>query len=281
MKERIALLTDSACDLPVEIINEFNINVLPLKIIYGNQEFNDRVDIQPDEVYSQMPQKIPTTAMPCLGDISRMFDNLKNKGYEKVLAVHISSGLSGTFDAVRMWAQEVKDMQVHVFDTKVLSIAEGLQVYEAAKDIARGLEVNKIIENLRVQQSKIQTYYVLETLEYLKRGGRIGKVAATVGELLNIKPIISIDTEGKYFTFAKARGRRKSIDKLVELVEQAVSTKTINLAVMHGGALEEAIKLRERLQDLPNIKEIIFGQISPALGVHTGPGLVGICVQEI
>ncbi|MGE5398230.1 MAG: DegV family protein [Chitinophagales bacterium] len=281
MKDRIALLTDSACDLPEEIIKEYDINVLPLKIIYGTQEFNDRVDIQPQDVYDQMPQKIPTTAMPCLGDIKHMFENLKKKGYEKVLAVHISSGLSGTFDAVKMWAQEIKDMQVHVFDTKVLSIAEGLQVYEAAKDIARGLEIHSILENLIGQQPKIHTYYVLETLEYLKRGGRIGKVAATVGEFLNIKPIISIDKEGKYYTHSKARGRRKSINTLADLVTQAVKHNKINLAVMHGGALEEALKLKEHLQELPNIKEIIFGQISPALGVHTGPGLVGVCIQEL
>ncbi|MGE5416148.1 MAG: DegV family protein [Acidobacteriota bacterium] len=280
MPERIALMTDSACDLPPEILQSHSVFVLPLKIIYGDQEYRDKVDIQPEEVYDRMPELIPTTSMPSPGEIQNIFDEIKSHGYTKILAMHISSGLSGTFNAVKMIAQEITDMQIEVFDCRTLSVGQGFQIYEAAKDIARGLDLSKILENIEKRRAKVQVFYVIETLEYLKRGGRIGKVAAVLGELLQLKPIISVDDEGKYFTYCKTRGRKQSIDKLAEIIEKAVNTNQVDIAVMHGGALEEAKKLKERLQHLPNVKEMLFGQISPALGVHTGPGLIGVSYVE-
>lgn len=280
LQDKIAIMTDSACDLPRELIEKHSIFVVPLKIIYGKQEFSDRVDIQPDEVYSQMPAKIPTTSMPSMGEIKSVFDEIIANGFNKVLAIHISSGLSGTMEAVKMVAQDIKGMQIEVFDSKVLSIAQGFQVLEAARDITRGLTFSAIMENVIARRPKISMFYVIETLEYLKRGGRIGRVAAMLGELLQLKPIIACDEEGKYYTHCKARGRQQSIDKLYTLVEKAVQKTGVNLAVMHGGAKDEASKLLERVQSLPNIKDVVFGQISPALGVHTGPGLIGVSFYE-
>jgi DegV family protein with EDD domain len=197
------------------------------------------------------------------------------------MAIHISAGLSGTLDAVKMAAKDIKDLQIEVFDSKVLGMALGFQVWEAAKDIRKGLDFAKVVENVKQRRSRISIYYVLETLEYLRRGGRIGKVEAVLGDLLNLKPIISCDDEGKYFTPYKARGRAKSINKLAEIVEKAVENGAVKLAVVHGGAYDEAMKLKERLQALPNVKEMVFGNISPALGVHTGPGLIGVCYLHL
>lgn len=281
MKDKIALLTDSACDLPPEVIKEHSIHVLPLKIIYGTEEYSDRVDIQPEEVYEQMPARIPTTAMPGLGDIKEVFERIRKQGFNKVMAIHLSAGLSGTHDAVKMVAQEIKDLHIEVFDSKVLGMALGFQVWEAAKDIGRGLDFARVLENVKQLRPKINIYYVLETLEYLRRGGRIGRVEAVLGDLLSLKPIISCDDDGKYFTPFKARGRAKSINKLAELVEKAVEQGSIKLAVVHGGAYEEAMKLKERLQQLPHVKETVFGNISPALGAHTGPGLIGVCFYKV
>ena len=281
MNEKIALLTDSACDLPPEVIKEYSIHVLPLKIIYGTEEYTDRVDIQPEEVYEAMPARIPTTAMPGLGDIRELIERIKSQGFNKVMAIHLSAGLSGTHDAVKMIAREIKDLHIEVFDSKVLGMALGFQVWEAAKDISKGLDFARVLENVKRFRPKIRIYYVLETLEYLRRGGRIGRVEAVLGDLLNLKPIISCDDEGKYYTPYKARGRAKSINKLAELVEKAVENGAVKLAVVHGGAYEEAMKLKERLQHLPNVKEVVFGNISPALGAHTGPGLIGVCFYQL
>jgi len=118
-------------------------------------------------------------------------------------------------------------------------------------------------------------------LEYLKKGGRINTVAATIGDIMDIKPIISVNEEGKYYSHAKVRGRKKSLDKLVEIAKEISEGHMVNLAVMHGNAEIEAVKIKNTLSELPNVKEIVFGQIGPALGVHTGPGLVGVCVHII
>jgi DegV family protein with EDD domain len=278
--EKIALLTDSACDLPKEFIERFCIKVLPLSVIYPDKIYQDRITIEPQEVYDRMPDEIPTTSMPTPHEITSILEEIRNEGFTHVLAVHLSSGLSGTYEAVRMAAQEFEDLVINVFDTRTLSIATGWMVLEAARDIASGLSFQKIIDNLHQIQPRVKVYYVLETLEYLRRGGRIGAVAAMLGQFLHLKPIISVNQEGKYFTYAKARGRQKSIEKLAEIVEKAVQSGPIKLAVMHGGAREEFQRLLEKLQHLPNIKELIASDISPALGVHTGPGLLGVCVVE-
>jgi DegV family protein with EDD domain len=127
----------------------------------------------------------------------------------------------------------------------------------------------------------MQVYYVIETLEYLRKGGRIGLVASMLGEFLHLKPIISVNKDGKYFTFCKAKGRLKSIDKIFQLVEEAVQDKQVKLAFVHGGAHKEFEALKTRFNKLPNIKELITSDISPALGVHTGPGLLGVCFYKI
>lgn len=280
MTEKIALLTDSACDLPSEILEGFNIRVLPLKVVYPDRTYHDRIDIQPEEVYDRMPDEIPTTSMPSPHEIESILEEIRSEGFTHVLAVHLSSGLSGTYETVRMVAKEFEGLVIQVFDTRTLSIGTGWMVLEAARDIASGLSFQKIWDNLQQLPTRINVYYVLETLEYLRKGGRIGLVSAMIGQFLHLKPIISVNREGKYYTFAKARGRSKSIEKLAEIVEKAVQNGPIKLAVMHGGAREEFQGLLERLQKLPNIKELVHSDISPALGVHTGPGLLGVCVVE-
>jgi len=278
--ERIALLTDSACDLPKELIERFRIKVLPLSVIYPEKTYHDRINIQPQEVYERMPDEIPTTSMPTPQEVSNLLEEIRQEGFTHVLALHLSSALSGTFDMVQAMAREFEDLVIKVLDTRTLSIGTGWMVLEAARDIASGLGFTKTIDNIQQLQSRVKVYYVLETLEYLRRGGRIGSVAAMLGQFLHLKPIISVDEEGKYYTYAKARGRKKSIEKLAEIVEHAVQKGPIKLAVMHGGAREEFQRLLERFQQLPNIKELIASDISPALGVHTGPGLLGVCVVE-
>jgi DegV family protein with EDD domain len=281
VKEKIALLTDSACDIPQELIKKLNIKMLPLKIIYPGKEYSDRVDISPQDVYDKMPDEIPTTSMPCLGEIKSTIEKIKSEGFTHLLAVHISSGLSGTFQAVQMAANDIDNMIVKVIDTKTLSIAQGWMVLDAAKNIGRGLSFDKVVDQLYKLKPKVQVYYVLETLEYLRRGGRIGKVAGMLGEFLHLKPIISVDEEGKYYTYCKARGRKKSIERLIQIVEDNIKDKPAYLAVMHGGARKEAEEILARLSHLTNVKEIIASDISPALGVHTGPGLLGVSFYEV
>lgn len=281
MNEKIALITDSGCDIPQELIDQFNINVLPLKVIYPERQYSDRVDIQPSEVYNDMPEKIPTTSMPSPQEIRDLFEKVRQEGFTHVLAVHLSSNLSGTYDAVKMVAKDFEDLVINTIDTKTLSMASGWMVLEAARNIASGITMEKVVENLQKIRPKCNGFYVIETLEYLRRGGRIGAVAGMLGQFLHLKPIISIDEDGKYFTFCKAKGRRKSIEKLVQIAEEKVKNSKVRLAVLNGGSGSEFEALVQRLRNLPNIVDFVTSDISPALGVHTGPGLLAVCIQEI
>ena len=279
---KIALVTDSSCDLSEEFIQEHNIYLLPLKIIYPGKEYKDRIEIKPEEVYARMPEEVPFTSMPSAGEVIEILEELRRKGFGEVLAVLISSGLSSTHDIFKAIAQQIENLKVEVFDSLSLSIGLGFLVSEAAEQIKKNCSLREVVEHLKKARDRIEVYYVIPTLQYLRRGGRIGFVEGTVGELLNIKPIISVNQEGKYFTFAKARGRRASLQKLVETARERIGNKLVDLAVMHGGASQEAEEIMSQLKSLlPRLRKTVFGQISPALGVHTGPGLVGVAFYEV
>lgn len=278
VNSRIALITDSSCDLPKEILEKHTIFTLPLRVIYGDKEYKDGVDITPQEVYDRMPDEIPKTSMASPSDCSNLLESLQNQGVKNILSINISSGLSGTFDMVNMVSKDFPDLNVVTIDSKSLSIGLGFMVQEAARMIAEGFKIDEIKEKILSIRDKIKLFYCIPVLEYLKKGGRINTVAATIGDIMDIKPIISINEEGKYYSHAKVRGRKKSLDKLVEIAKEMSEGNTVKLAVMHGNAEKEAMKIKETLSKLPNVKEIIFGQIGPALGVHTGPGLVGVCI---
>ncbi|NLK51065.1 MAG: DegV family protein [Syntrophomonadaceae bacterium] len=280
--KRVALVTDSSCDLPDEIIKAHGITILPLKIVYPDREYQDRFDIMPDEVYARMPEEVPRTSMPSAGEVVQLLERLKSEGFREVLAVLISSGLSGTHDMFKMIGQQMENLYVEALDSLNLSMGLGFQVCEAAEQLKRNLKLEEIVANLRFIRQRVRVFYVIPSLQYLRKGGRIGLVEGTIGELLNIKPIISVNSEGKYFTFTKVRGRKASLQKLAEIARESIGEKRVDLAVMHGGAYQEAEQLLEKLRKaLPNIRKSSLGQISPALGVHTGPGLVGVAFYEV
>ncbi|MDA9470025.1 DegV family protein [Enterococcus sp. 5H] len=280
-KEKIALLVDSGTDVPQELIEQYGMYMIPLQIIYKDRIYTDKVDITPEEVYERLPIEIPSTSLPDGETITKIFEKIKNDGYEKVLAVTISSGLSGTYNVVRLIAEEVEGLDTFVLDTKNIGIGSGLQAIEAAKLIEAGLSWEEIKTTLTNNVAKAKVFFNVATLEYLQKGGRIGLVASILGNALKLNPIISCNEEGVYHTVAKARGRKKSLEKTFELVKSFVGDhKKFALAVAQGQALEEAETFFERLKEqFPQVEKIYFGTISPALVVHTGPGLLGIGIQ--
>lgn len=276
---KIALITDSTSDLTQEEIKKYNIHMLPLKILYKDREYTDRVDITPSEIYSRMEIEIPTTSLPSMEDIDLLFKDLKKEGYTHVIAITISSGLSGTYNSVRLVSENYPEMKVEVFDSLALSLGAGAIVLECGKMIKNGSNFEEIVKELPIIRDKVKVYYVLDTLKYLIKGGRIGKVSGGIGEILNIKPIISINKEGIYYTYKKVRGRKRSISKLLNIVKNSIKHNEGKVWVLHGGAKEEAETLYEKILQLPNIIESDLRDISPVAGVHTGPGLIGVTIM--
>ena len=283
MTKKIAIVTDSTSDLKSTELKNLEIESLPLKVIYDNKQFHDRVDIQPQEVYEKLDEEIPTTSMPSPKEIKETYLNLKDKGYTHIISIHISSGLSATYNNCKMVAEQMDGINIEVIDSKMLSKGLGRLVLYAKELVDAGqYDFEKIIDKIEAKKEKIEVFFVVKTLKYLKEGGRIGKVAGTIAQLLNIKPIISIDDDGEYFTFDKVRGRNRSLKKIFSIVKDRLKEdKNYLLDVVNAAAEEEAKKLKNKFEDLDSIKEIFFGEISPVMIVHTGPGLIGVVVTEM
>ena len=281
MKQKTALLVDSGIDVPPSIIKEYGIYSLPLKIIYKDREYSDGVDIQAEEVYSNLSVEIPKTSLPGAAEAISILDRIKSDGYQNVLAVTLSSGLSGTYNMISLVAKDYEGLDVQVVDTKNIGIAGGMVAIRAAEYISEGMDFETLVKTVNEDVPDSKIFFCISTLEYLQKGGRIGLVSSMLGTALNLKPIISCNEEGIYYNVAKISGRKRSLDQMIDIAtEYASKGKLYNLAVVHGGAAEDAEKVKEKLlSKLSKYKNVFEGQISPALGVHTGPGLVGIGVQ--
>lgn len=284
-KEKIAVLVDSGTDVPQEIIEKHGIYVVPLSIVFSDQTYADGVDISAEEVYAKLDVEIPKTSLPPGEVILSTFQRIRSEGYEKLLVVSISSGLSGTGNYIRVLGEDFAGLEVFVVDTKNIGIGSGLTAILAAENIEKGYtweelkkETVKSIENSKV-------FFCVSTLKYLRKGGRIGLVSSIIGNNFNVKPIISCNEEGIYYTAGLALGRRKSMQKVLELIDKfkaATSAQTYNIAIAHGSALEEALELKEQIvAKFKNCVHIFEGQISPTLVVHTGPGLIGVGIQVL
>lgn len=280
-KNKIALLIDSGTDVPMEIVKDKQIFMLPLQIIYQDQTYTDKVDITPREVYDRFAQEIPKTSLPSGEMIHRVLDDIKSAGYKQVFAVTISSGLSGTYNAVRVIGNQDPELDVFVLDTKNIGIAAGLQAIRAAELIEAGVDFKTLTDIMTKEVKNNRVFFNVATLEYLQKGGRIGLVALLVGNMLKLNPTISCNEDGIYYTVAKTRGRKKSIENMIQLTEKFIGdASNYRLAIAQGDALEEGLWLKDEMKRrFPNAKDILFGDISPALVVHTGPGLLGLGVQ--
>lgn len=277
--EKIALITDSTSDLSEEIISNYNINVLPFRIIYKDREYLDNVDITPEEVYANLENEMPTSSLPSMKDMEKLFNRLDAEGYTHAIAVTLSSGLSGIYNAIKLVSENHTNIKTYVHDSKSISQGEGFLVEEIGKLIAAGEKFQDILDEIPKIKNRIHLFFLVGTLEYLKKGGRIGLVAGSIGQLLNIKPIIAIQEDGKYYTSEKIRGRKKSLKRITEIGKELLE-KNCKICVMYGNAKEEATKVYEALKEMSNsIKKgtVHLGKnISPVSGVHSGPGLIGI-----
>ena len=279
--QKIALITDSACDLDLNTLRENNINLLPLRIIYSNGDYRDRIDITPQEVYDNLENEVPKTSLPSAQETEEILTKLETEGYTHVICISISSGLSGSFNAIRLALEDHPKLTSFVYDSKILAYPQGEIVLEVAKLIKEGKSFEEIVQEIPEIRKRVIGYFTINTLEYLKKGGRIGRLAGTVGELLNLKPIITTDEDGVYYNVAKVRGRKQSLSKMTELLKGYLDKSKCEIAVLHAGCEDEAIKYMNSLKDLPNVESIKIAEISPALGIHGGPGLIGFSVKMV
>lgn len=275
--EKVAVLIDSGCDVPDNLIEKYHMKLSRLHVIYPGEDYQDGLTIQPDMIYRRFPKEIPVTSTPGPQDISDVVEEIKAEGYTHVIAVCISSGLSGTYNTVCGVLNQEPELQSFVLDSKNISSGAGILAVWTAQMLEEGMTFSQVTELLpeKVKDSKI--FYYMDTLEYLKKGGRIGLVTSLVGSMLNIKPIISCNSDGVYYIVAKIRGSRQALKKLMGEVAAFAGNGPVWTMLMNGDAAEEAAAIRPSLAEaIPNGTLTIEKQITASLAVHTGPGLIGI-----
>jgi DegV family protein with EDD domain len=273
------IVTDCAADMPPEELRSLGITQAPLFIQFPEGEVNS-ADITADQFYDRleaMRPTIPTTALPSSGVFEALYNRLAGAG-KQVLSIHISSGLSGTFNAARI-AGEQAIPDVQAWDSMTLSGGQRFQVLAAAWANRAGWKLEKVLERMEQIRANTELIYTLETLEYLAHGGRIGRVQALMGSVLKIKPIIRVDhADGKYSTVSKSRTIPQALDGIVEHLSTQYAQTPLWVNVLHGRFHQAAEDLASRARERLTIARLEVNRISPVLGVHTGPGIVGAAV---
>lgn len=278
------IVTDSAADMPQVELHAFGVVEAPLTIQFPEGEVSS-ADISPDDFYNRlwaMHPAIPTTAQPSSGLFAQLYRQLAETD-RQILSVHISSGLSGTSQAAQIGANEVAaDVDVTVWDTLTLSGGERYQVLAAAAAAQAGWSMAAVQQRLTEIRAQTETIFTLETLEYLARGGRIGRVQALAGSLLKIKPIIRVEhSDGKYSTVGKSRNISQALATIAEHLRGLYGNTPLWVTILHGQFAQQADALTNLLIGKLNVAKLEINRVSPVLGVHTGPGVVGAAVAPM
>ncbi|MEG0988164.1 MAG: DegV family protein [Clostridium sp.] len=280
--EKIAILIDSGCDVSHELIEKYHMKVLRLHVLYPEKDYSDDLDIDPQMIYDRFPGEIPTTSTPSPQEVKDMVDEIKAEGYTHILAFSISSGLSGTYNTICSVLNEEHDIVSFALDTKNISSGAGILAIWAAKQLEEGKTYNELVDILpdKIKDSKV--LYYMDTLTYLQKGGRIGLVTSIVGNILNLKPVISCNKEGVYYTVAKIRGAKQGLSKLLSEITSYAGDTPCWMILLNGDAKTAADTMRPKLTAaIPHGTLIMEKQITASMAVHTGPGLVGIIILKL
>lgn len=278
MKTRI--ITDSASDLSSDIISRCGIDVLPILVYLGDEEYKDRETLEPKELYDNMREgKVYKTSQVSPQVFKEKFEEYAKKN-EPCIYIAFSSGLSGTYQSSLIAKNEVLEdypnFDISIIDTKCASGGFGLVVLKAAQMAMKGITKEEIVKTAEFYSKHMEHIFTVDDLEYLYRGGRVSRTAAVVGSLLNIKPILHVD-EGKLIPLEKVRGRNKVLKRMMEIIEErGVNLSSQIIGITHGDDIEIAMKAKELMEERFNCKDFVINDIGCAIGAHSGPGTLAI-----
>jgi len=274
---KIAIVTDSTAYIPKGLIEQYNISVIPLMLIWGEETYRDDIDIKPTDFYTRLQgtKIMPTTSQPTIADFKILFDRLHGEGYE-ILSILISDQLSGTVSSATQARKLTPDATIEIVNSNTTAMELGFHVLAAARAAENGAslaECKAIAENA---QERTGIIFAVDTLEFLHRGGRIGGGARFLGTALKLKPLLEING-GSIAALERVRTKRKAHNRLIELIEARVAgKKNIRLATLNANAVDEAQALLDQANGNMEVVESVFAEVSPVIGVHVGPGTVGL-----
>ncbi len=283
---KIAVLTDSTASLPEAMLGNLHISTVAYYIHRGQEVLRDLVTIHSDEFLRWLPTAtaLPTTASPGPGDYLEAYQRLAKEGIRQIISIHMSAKISAGYEAATIAQSMIKslvpDLRVEVIDSRNAALCQGWMVIEAARAAMAGLSMDDITARVRKMIPVSYMIQTADTLRYLYMGGRIGRVQNLLGTLLNIKPLVGME-DGELVPLGRARSRGQAYAMMADIVAQVVGHGKAKIGYLHAGALKEAERVKELVEQRVEVVESFFSELSPALAVHTGPGMTGLCYYPV
>jgi DegV family protein with EDD domain len=274
----VKIVTDSTADIPRDLAQQQGVLVIPDIINFGLESFREGVDISKSEFFARLitSETLPTTSQPSVGEFMEAYASASGNGGEEVLAIHLGSTFSGLYGTAKLAADSAPKVPVTIYDSGLLTLGMGLLVLEAAKAARQGATLAEIVNMLDRMRPRTRVIAVLDTLEYLRRGGRLSRVSATLGKILSVRPVIQV-YENQLTQLARTRHRQNSLDRLVQFAEMHAPFE--HLLVLHTAALDAAASVADRLSHLNSGARPAIIEAGSVIGTHAGPGAVGFaCV---
>lgn len=276
---RIRVITDSACDLPEDIARRLDIGIVSLNIRFGDEEFTDRVDLSPAEFWARCKSSktLPATSAPSLGAFKSAYEQAATDGYDGVIVLTLSAMLSATNQSAVLAGEEVAErIAVRVIDTKAVSMAQGLITMDIAREAQAGADLDQLVAHATALMSKVGVVAMIDTMEHLIKGGRIGGAKALIGQVLSIKPLVEL----KDGVVAEAGRQRTKAKALAAIADVAKSHAPLHSLALINGASSEVHVLEGLIKDIQVEKPLVVADMGPTVGTHGGPGIIGLCWIE-
>jgi DegV family protein with EDD domain len=276
----VAIITDTDASLPQSISEEFGIYQVPITVNFGNEVLKTGIDIDDQSLFERVDRegKLPTTSAPAPGDFSMVFEKAFDSGAESILCFCVSSEISATYAAAMTARQLIPERDIHVVDTRTLTMAQGFMVLAAAEAAKEGHSVSDILALVEGMRERIYMFGVLPTLKYLAMSGRVGYIAAGFANVISIKPILTV-RDGKLDLLERVRTLKKAWARAIQLTIEAINGRNVErLAIVHVRAESEATDFYKQLDESINYSgEVLYAELTPGLSVHSGAGMVGVC----
>ena len=274
--DRVLVVTDSSATVPASLAQELGIRIVPILLNVNGQSYRDGIDITPGDVYRLLrtSNRLPTTAAPSAGDFLRVYASASQQ-VAGIVSIHLPTELSATYSVAATSSRLVDGPPIRIVDSQSVAMGQGFVVLEAARVAASGGDLDAVVARAEQVARKVRVYATLETLEYLRRGGRIGAAAALAGTMLRIKPTVYV-AGGTVQPFAKPRTMSRAMQLMLDEMAKEAGDRALHAAVLHADAPDEAEEFRQRVESDFDCVELHVTEFTPVMGVHAGPGVLGL-----
>jgi len=272
----VAVVTDGAACMPPEVVGKYEIHVVPFQLNWEGESLRDGVDITPTEFYRRLrvAKRLPTTSQPAVGEFVKLFSRLSQEA-EAIASIHIAQEFTGTYKAALLAAQEGAKVPIEVMDSRTAAMAQGFVVLEAARAVAQGADLTEVVRRVKALIPRVHLLACLDTLEYLRRSGRVRNLVALLGSALSIKAVFHL-YDGQVRLFKQVRSRERAMEAMMGALPKRAQKKGLHVAVLHADAPAEAKDMEEAIASRFDCREVYIAEFTPVMGVHTGPGVLGL-----